>query len=1554
MTTSISVRSNAFNFLSFIEPGVDPRTGQYTVGLSLPELKTNDLCGPVVPLRLGFNPLNTINTTNNGYGTGWDLNLSRYTPSTLVLSLYTGETFKVTGRDPLDSSRLVMKEQKIPSFFFYDLGGGRYRVVHKNGLVETLQLTGASPQLAVPVAMHSGQGHGVTLTYGNPGDGRMLKTISDSQGLLLQIEPPTTTSTVVIRLKPLGNSEMARFVMHLKNDQVTEITLPTSNDACWRFVYETIRGLTCITKVWSPLGGYETVGYGDNGDEGHGFPGRKDLENLPRVTRHITDPTPGATPDLKQTIVTVRYSYSAGGENFLANNSSVDYTDDGLDNLYKVRVPYTYVTTESLVVGTDTVRSIERRFNRFHLLAKEITTRFNAREPSKNTRKTVTTTYYADDSKQFDDQVPQCQLPKEVATLWELVNDPRAFRQDKELSTYDIYGNLTSKTQANGISETTTWFPAAGVPDECPKDPHGFVRHVREKTMTPASDPALIPDLQPGAPTLRTRHRYTEQPAVNGGLWPWVALSEEILLEVTAPNTEHFLQRTAYHYINDPSDRFRHGRRQQQAVTLGLKPAYTTFTHYAYDKDPDETVQRTVETLSTDFDDVSKEITLEHSLLHGEPLLSSDDNDVMISYTYDKLLRVTSETVAPNTQYAATRTYAYKLIRPAEPGSAPVTELAEQVATNVEGVKTRSRFDGLSRTINEAREDVDNAGNNSPVFREIYKAQYTLLGQLRSETETDWLELQDLPLTTTYIHDEWDQQASVTGPDGVTVYTQKDPIAFTQTEWREGMGKTVTLSNRFEKPIKVERYDLGGNRLSLHGYKYNGAGHTVYEKDALNRETRYVYDGFDRMLKTTLPTGDEVVREYARHSRGDLPTRIGVNGILLGMQIWDGLERLIESITGGRRTTYQYAPGQSEPQTVTHPSGDVTVYRYAPALGKEPLSRSASTRAGTTAAIEASYVYDPQTARLRESTERGLKLTRTYDSNGEVKTETRVQDDGEPRSMAYVYSAKGRLSRYTDVLGQVQSHVYDRRNGRLESTRLGSVVTTFTYNLQGLTSSIFTVDEAANQKLRITLEYDALGRETLRVFDLNGDKSRLSQEWYANDKLQRRLLSEGAEAGGPVLRDERYEYDLRGRLEHYTCSGSQLPMDPYGKAITEQWFFFDALDNLEQVRTYFAGGSNRARYENDETDPTQLLRVTNNHVDYPAVIELSYDANGNLRQDEQGRTLGYDSLNRLESVTALTGEEPSTYEYDGHDTLTNLNDQQRYYRGDELTNQIQGNRQSTFMRGDGKLLAERQSGTGEKSLLLAADSKNTVFAELDNRELKSMVYSPYGYRSADNLPSTQLGFNGELVEPHTRWYLLGRGYRAYNPVLMRFHSPDDMCPFGAGGLNCYMYCVGDPINFVDPTGHVGLFEFIISAIGAIVVAVGIVIAFSSPLAGLIIAGIGGGILALGIVVGPIIDRAIEGAANDNISNQSNAQPTVAAEMMPAIEAEPVATLTFSNSATSVTPNQNTEAAPSTSDLILPARFSDSQRSVSFHRVAQLNTETRAWGYNNKASEKASR
>lgn len=101
--------------------------------------------------------------------------------------------------------------------------------------------------------------------------------------------------------------------------------------------------------------------------------------------------------------------------------------------------------------------------------------------------------------------------------------------------------------------------------------------------------------------------------------------------------------------------------------------------------------------------------------------------------------------------------------------------------------------------------------------------------------------------------------------------------------------------------------------------------------------------------------------------------------------------------------------------------------------------------------------------------------------------------------------------------------------------------------------------------------------------------------------------------------------------------------------------------------------------------------------------------------------------------------------------------------------------------------------------LIAADAQMSVLYHFHQRQ-ETFSYGPYGTRSTATLYRAILGFNGQALEC-LESYLLGIGYRDYYPKWMRFRSPDSSSPFGAGGLNAYGYCEGDPVNYADPSGH---------------------------------------------------------------------------------------------------------------------------------------------------------
>ncbi|SHN04064.1 RHS repeat-associated core domain-containing protein [Pseudomonas asturiensis] len=140
-----------------------------------------------------------------------------------------------------------------------------------------------------------------------------------------------------------------------------------------------------------------------------------------------------------------------------------------------------------------------------------------------------------------------------------------------------------------------------------------------------------------------------------------------------------------------------------------------------------------------------------------------------------------------------------------------------------------------------------------------------------------------------------------------------------------------------------------------------------------------------------------------------------------------------------------------------------------------------------------------------------------------------------------------------------------------------------------------------------------------------------------------------------------------------------------------------------------------------------------------------------------------------------------------------------FYQRNRLTTQVRGAvRHSLFQTENDVLAQQNQIGNHMDCLPVSIDQQGSIIAAPQ----QAFTYTAYGTRTPSTDPGRLPGFNGQPVDPLTGHYLLGNGYRSFNPVLLRFNSPDSLSPFGEGGLNAYAYCLGDPVNRKDPTGHV--------------------------------------------------------------------------------------------------------------------------------------------------------
>lgn len=136
-----------------------------------------------------------------------------------------------------------------------------------------------------------------------------------------------------------------------------------------------------------------------------------------------------------------------------------------------------------------------------------------------------------------------------------------------------------------------------------------------------------------------------------------------------------------------------------------------------------------------------------------------------------------------------------------------------------------------------------------------------------------------------------------------------------------------------------------------------------------------------------------------------------------------------------------------------------------------------------------------------------------------------------------------------------------------------------------------------------------------------------------------------------------------------------------------------------------------------------------------------------------------------------------------------------FYQGAHQHTCIKGSTTRATFRHAEQLLALQQAGLLPRTSLMPTDRGNSVL----EHERRPITYTPYGHAELNN--PLYFGFNGQQRDAVTGHYLLGNGYRAYSPALLRFLSPDSQSPFLKGGRNTYAYVEGDPINQRDPSGH---------------------------------------------------------------------------------------------------------------------------------------------------------
>ncbi|MDY7533849.1 RHS repeat-associated core domain-containing protein [Pseudomonas sp. Bout1] len=1410
--------SQAGNFLSFVNTGVDVRTGQFTLVAKLPALQANALAGPFISPTLHFSPL--ASHTNRGFGLGWQLGCSLLDLNNNQLSLITGEQFSLDRRnsDFRPNGLMAFHDQKLRSFVVRQIGasGRVFRVEHKSGDTEWLEVQESSG-LAMVVEMRSPQGRLAFFKWEPAGGNQFrLDSVWDERGPLHPLLRVVMDREGVVFVMHPGTTSESRIILQVLNGQLTHLILP-DGESRWTFRYQPDRdsGLLFPNEVLGPLGSEDRVQY-DTGKQGHLLPPGAPLATLPRIRslRHV----PGAgQPEIYR-----NYTY-LGSANFLGGDSPVPGGwQDVTDNLYR-RERYSYSAVETVQnIKGETIATAQRTWNRFHLQTREVITRFSTQVEHgvavAQARTTTKETTYGDDPNLgWSSQPAWCQLP--VATVTRFDDGEQPPREFREETDYDDYGNVLEKRYSDGRVERSVYYPLGGG-DGCPDDGSPFVRWLKSQTLVPATPAG-------GAPTLETCRVYERLPSRKADDVQVLVSIKETALSVGGPSPE-LIGTTAQSWDTDINSAF-FGQPVQSINTLNGFATTTDFQRSIETEGIRETV------IHTGHDGLSTPTQTLRNALSGLTLSECNENGLETVYTYDALGRILTREASVGTPYAVTQSYRYTLADSKHQRAVVVEE------TDITGQKLRRYLDGDGRPVREERQDADITGQ---AFREMWSGVYDHEGELTQETVHDWLpgETEPIRLTTRRESGSWGEIRVQHQPDGTSGHTDYDPIRLISRHWKQSRtgefgAETEILHNEAGEVEKVTlREPRGvdgkpGAVVRVESWTFDGLNrpvtHTVVA-DGQTTHTRTERDVFGRTTAVTREDGSVVRWSYAAQSDGEQPAKVtltasGGTEQVLAEVTYDGLGRPVTLKSGGKIDRLNYLKGQLPPDSLVQANGHMTKMTYERALDDARLSVSPQNEVAST------YSYSAPNGYLTEIGGELGRLNIEYSAAGRVLREHWTVGNDTFTSTSSETLLRRPLS-FTDVGGTVHQVEYDSV-GRVAQQVSGTITVKPNYDAFGRVDSITTTDTAKGSTLTQALTYDAFGRERSRTWDNtgNGPRQRVVQTLAFNgrDKVTRRRW----ELAGALQSEEHYAYDARGRLIQIDASGPKAPQDARtGKRISQQLFTLNALDGYEKVETLFADATRTLMtYRYDTMAPDRPVAITHRGVQ-DVDIALVWDAAGRLleerRNDVPYRQLEWSTDGLVRRVTGKGASNDYRYDPMGRvgEEQTAAGITLRFYNGDQVINERSADGSLlTLVRSASAVFAESRLSQSIRSVrLTGSDGQGSVRVESDH-ETRLVSYTAHG--SDDGVAQSRMGYAGQLRELESDLYMPG-SYRPYDPVLMLFLAPDSESPLGAGGLNRYAYCGGDPVNRVDPDGH-SLWSWIGAGVGLVFGAVAIALSAGS-------------------------------------------------------------------------------------------------------------------------------
>ena len=774
----------------------------------------------------------------------------------------------------------------------------------------------------------------------------------------------------------------------------------------------------------------------------------------------------------------------------------------------------------------------------------------------------------------------------------------------------------------------------------------------------------------------------------------------------------------------------------------------------------------------------------------------------------------------------------------------------ERVSWQQEGreVSTRYSYDGAGNRIAET----DGRGFTA-------KSAYDALNRLETLTDPQGN-------TLTYTYDLAGNKLSEKNAKGDTVSYAYDRLnrlkTVTDAYDRVVSGRVYDANGNVTKETDAQGYSSGSDDAGRYGtvYTYDLAGRltsrTTPEAAAQGKiSAKYEYNQYGEMTRQTDALGSSITYEYS--AGGYLAKVTDALGAAVKYS-YDKLGNKLSMTDGrGKLTRYAYTAlgalksvtnAENKAQTyrydlegnlalITDKNGNNTVYTY------DSTGNLLERRVKETG-DSIGYTYDEAGNRTSMTDESG-RSTYSYDKNGrllEIRKGSAVQ-------LSYEYDRAGNISRVTDLKDRAVSYTYDRSN-RMSAVASGGKTTSYTYDENGRRTAVEYEGGVSE-----TYTYDR-DNQLVRLVNKKPGGAVLSEYSYTYDLAGRQTAK--TDSFGTT----EYTYDKAGRVLRAAAPGklTVYAYDSAGNRVSQNETY-----TSQQPSGYVDGGTGKdIQYILKKSDyayssANLLLRLTERLLDSEGrelarkLTKYVYDDNGNqlrqsvshilpdstkLRPSTKGTAYGdelegeidsliektsytYDGFNRLTDTETIKAGERTTaeYTYDGDDLRVSktVRKSGSGYKA-EVTNYLydrqnviletdaDGNTRASYVKGINYI--SKTDGTGKDSYYLFNGHGDVV----QTVDAAGSTQNQYEYDIWGNPVLTieasgnAIRYAGEFLDSETGLYYLRA--RFYDPYLGRFTTEDsywgeDENPLS---LNLYTYCANDPVRYVDPSGHVTMYN----------------------------------------------------------------------------------------------------------------------------------------------------